>query len=199
MPESTAGESVVTPVVLTGGLSHRPVVAVAGLLVILWAVLFGLLIACGEVITHSSALMSMDRSITSFVVAHRTSALDQLMKAMTWMGSWLCVLVVAAVVTILTLMRRLPLLAVPMILAAWSGELVAVTVAKSMVERPRPPEAGRLVVAHGWSSPSGHTANALVVFATSALVVTAFVSGRKLHVLTWAIAAVLIATVAFSR
>jgi hypothetical protein len=44
--------------------------------------------------------------------------------------------------------------------------MVAVTVSKSVLQRLRPFEAVRLVMAHGWSFPSGHAANPVVVFAT---------------------------------
>ena len=56
----------------------------------------GVLIFAGEGIEHSAAVESVDRSITTFVVAHRTSALDQLMKAVTWTGSWIATFGVSA-------------------------------------------------------------------------------------------------------
>jgi hypothetical protein len=48
-----------------------------------WAILTGLLILAGEGIKHSSAVMSLDRSVTTFMVAHRTAELNNLMKAVT--------------------------------------------------------------------------------------------------------------------
>ena len=76
---------------------------------------------------------------------------------------------VAVIVTALAWKQRLPILAVPVVVSAWLGELLAATLTKSVVQRPRPPEAVRLVMAHGWSFPCGHTANAVVVFATLGL------------------------------
>jgi hypothetical protein len=61
---------------------------IAAVLVTTWIVLTGLLVLVGEGIERSTAIMSMDRRITTFVVNHRTPALDQLMKAVTWTGSW---------------------------------------------------------------------------------------------------------------
>ena len=153
----------------------------------------------GEGIEHSAAVESVDRSITTFVVAHRMSALDQLMKAVTWTGSWIAALGVSAVVVACTWKRRLPISAVVAVLAAWLGELLAVTLTKAVVERARPPEAVRVVVAHGWSFPSGHTANAVVVFAAAAALLTFLVHSRIVRFLAWALAVLATALVGFSR
>ncbi len=180
-----------------GGVRHLAAPAVV--LVSVWVVMTGVLILAGEGIEHSAAVESMDRSVTTFVVAHRTSALDQLMKAVTWTGSWIAALGVSAVVVAFTWKRRLPILAVVAVLAAWLGQLLAVTLTKALVERARPPEAVRVVVAHGWSFPSGHTANAVVVFATAAALLTFLVHSRIVRFLTWALAVLATALVGFSR
>jgi undecaprenyl-diphosphatase len=178
----------------------RRAAGVAGRLVVSWAVLTGLLILTGEGIEHSSFLESIDQHITNFVVGHRTPALNHVMTAVTWTGSWATTLAVAVLVAFLAWRRRLPALAVVAILAAWWGELLAVILTKAVVRRPRPPEAVRLVVAHGWAFPSGHTANAVVVFsAAAAILVTAFVSRTEGRVLTWVLAGLATALVGFSR
>jgi undecaprenyl-diphosphatase len=121
------------------------------------------------------------------------------MKAVTWTGSWIATFGVAVVAGVFTWRRRLRVLALVAVLAAWFGELLAVTLTKAVVQRPRPPEAFGLVVAHGWSFPSGHTANAIVVFVTDAALVSTFVRQRNALVLTWAVAVVVTALVGFSR
>jgi membrane-associated phospholipid phosphatase len=164
-----------------------------------WASLVALLVLCGEGIKHSTGIESMDRRITTWVVAHRTPALNDVMKVVTWSGSWIAVMAVAVLVAVLAWRRRLPLLAVGVVVATWVGELLAVTIAKAVVERDRPPEKVWLVVAHGWSFPSGHTANAVVVFATAAAVMASFAASRRIRVLIWAAAVVAVALVGFSR
>jgi undecaprenyl-diphosphatase len=175
------------------------IAARAGVVVGAWAVLTGLLILGGEVITHSSAVISVDRSVTAFMVGHRTGALDALMKAVTWAGSWFALLGLAVVVAVLAWRRRLPIVAVIAILVAWWGELSAVSVTKAVVQRPRPPEALWVIAAHGWAFPSGHTANATVMFAAGASLVTIFVSKQRWRVLAWALALLATALVGFSR
>jgi undecaprenyl-diphosphatase len=159
----------------------------------------GALILAGKGVEHSTAIGSLDRRVTTLVVAHRTPALDQVMKAVTWIGSWMATLGVAVLVLVCTWRRRLPAAAGIAVLAAWFGELLAVTLTKSMVQRQRPPEAIRLVDAHGWSFPSGHTANAVVVFATAAALVTLLAHGRSARVMPCALAVVMTALVGFSR
>jgi undecaprenyl-diphosphatase len=168
-------------------------------LVATWLLLVAALILCGEGIKHSAAINSWDRSVTRTVVAHRSPELDRAMKIVTWAGSWIALAVVAAVAAALAIRRRITPLVVAAILVGWLGELLAVTVAKSVVQRHRPPEAVRLVVAHGWSFPSGHTANAVVVFVAAAAVVTGLTGARTVHALAWVLAVLLVALVGFSR
>ncbi len=170
-----------------------------GALVLTWAALTGILIAAGEGVIHSSALADFDRHVTSTVVAHRTSALNATMKVMTWLGSWVALIVVGILLIGLALRRRIHPLLIVIAAVAWSGEAGAVAIAKHVVGRHRPPEAVRLVTAHGWSFPSGHTAVAALVFATLAAVTSYLVSGRTLTVVAWVVAVVLAALVAFSR
>lgn len=82
---------------------------------------------------------------------------------------------------------------------AWAGENGGVTLAKDVVKRERPPQDLRLVSAHGWSWPSGHTAVALLVFTTLALVVVAIAPGTGYRTLAWIVAALAVAAVGFSR
>ena len=180
-------------------VTRRRVAGAFGFVVMAWFILTGLLVLGGEGIEHSSTVTSMDRRVTAFVVAHRTAALDQLMKAVTWAGSWVVLFGLAVVVAFFAWRRLLPIFAVIALLVAWWGELLGVTLTKAVVQRARPPERVRVVVAHGWAFPSGHTANATVVFAAGAGLVLIFVSKRNWRVLVWALAGLATAMVGFSR
>ncbi len=179
-------------------VTGRPV-AGAIRVVTAWVILTGLLILGGEGIKHSGTVTATDRRVTDFVVAHRTAAFNQLMKVVTWAGSWVALSGVAVVVAVLAWRRLLPIIAVIAVLVAWWGELLAVTLTKAVVQRPRPPEAVRVVAAHGWAFPSGHAANATVVFATGAALVTIFVRNRIWRILAGVLAVLAIALVGFSR
>jgi undecaprenyl-diphosphatase len=121
------------------------------------------------------------------------------MKALTFTGSWVAATVLATVVLILSLTHRVPFRAVAAVLLAWLGEILAVTLNKWLVQRPGPPESVRLVVTHGWSFPSGHTANTVVVFATTAALVVILFDRKYVSVVTWALCIVVTAVVGFSR
>jgi membrane-associated phospholipid phosphatase len=168
-------------------------------LILAWAALTGLLIAVGVGVTHSSSVNAFDRHVTSVVVAHRTPVLNAVMKAVTWLGSWIALVVTGILLVVLALRRRIPMAAVVLAVVAWAGENGGVTLAKYVVQRDRPPQDVRLVSAHGWSWPSGHTSVALLVFTTLALVVAAVVPRAGYRTLAWVLAGLAVAAVAFSR
>ena len=168
-------------------------------LVCAWLVLVALLVLCGEVVKHSGVVNSADRQITSFVTTHRTPWLNDIMKVVTWAGSWIAVAVVAVVVGALAWRRHLQLLALGAVIVSWVGELLAVTLVKQLVERDRPPAVVWAVVAHGWAFPSGHTANAVVVFACAAALAARLSRYRIVRLLCWTSGALLAALVGFSR
>ena len=165
----------------------------------IWAGLVGLLIAAGEVVVHSAAVTQFDRHVTRVVVSSRTAALDSAMKVVTWLGSWVAVVVAAGIIALLVLIRRLPVLAAIVAVLAWAGEAGGVQIGKAVVRRNRPPEGIRLVDAHGWSFPSGHSAAACLVYTGLAVCVTALARHRAVRILAWLAAGLAIAVTAFSR
>jgi membrane-associated phospholipid phosphatase len=171
----------------------------AVVLVVAWAGLTGLLIAVGVGVVHSSSINAFDRHVTSVVVAHRSPALNAAMKTVTWLGSWIALVATGILVLVLAFRRRIPLAAVVLAVVAWAGEAGGVTLAKHVVGRDRPPQDLRLVSAHGWSWPSGHTAVAIVIFTTLALVVVAVAPNPLSRTLAWVLAVLAVVAVAFSR
>jgi undecaprenyl-diphosphatase len=162
-------------------------------------VLAGVLVGVGELVDHSGAVQGFDNHVTSFVVAHRTAGLNAAMKAVTWLGSWVAVLVAAAMVLLLVLRGRLSVGFLLLAVVAWAGTQGGTTLAKNVVQRPRPPEDLRLVSAHGWSWPSGHTTTATLVFAVMATVVWMLTTSVRLRLLA-VVGSILVAVaVAFSR
>lgn len=184
---------------MAGEARHRWVLRICAVLSASWMFLTGTLVLCGYAIKHSGTVNSADRRITSFVVNHRTATLNGVMRVVTWTGSWIAVLVVAVAVGALSWRRCLPILALGAVLASWVGELLAVTLAKPLVERHRPPEAAWAVVAHGWAFPSGHAANAVVVFSTAAALMARLSTSTIIRLLCWISAILLVALVGFSR
>jgi len=165
----------------------------------IWAALVGLLIAAGQLVIHSAAITHFDEHVARAVVNSRTVALNSVMKHVTWLGSWVALLVAAVVVVVLVITRRLPVLAIFAAVFAWAGEAGGVRIGKTVVSRDRPPRAIWLVSAHGWSFPSGHTAAACLAFTALALCVATPARHRVVRILCWLTAGLAIAATAFSR
>jgi membrane-associated phospholipid phosphatase len=165
----------------------------------IWAGLVGLLIAAGELVIHSAAITHFDDHVTRAVVNSRTAPLNSVMKSVTWLGSWVALLVAAVVVVVLVITKRLPVLAIVVAVFAWAGEAGGVRIGKTVVGRDRPPQAIWVVSAHGWSFPSGHTAAACLAFTTLALCIATPARPRVVRMLCWLIAGLAIAATAFSR
>jgi len=145
--------------------AHRTVVIRSVLTVTIWIGITGLVVAAGALVTHWGVLDRFDHHVTNWVVAHRSHALDATMKAITWCGSWVAVAVTGGLLIALVAARKLPLVVVILAAAGWVGEVATVNLVKVLVDRQRPPQALWLVTAHGSSFPSGHAANATLVFA----------------------------------
>ena len=164
-----------------------------------WVSLTALLVATGEAVAHSASVAAFDRHVTATVVAHRTDTLTTSMKVVTWFGTWVTLLVCLALLAVLCLRRRVPVLVVGIALVAWGGEAAGVAIGKAVVGRTRPPEQIWMTVAHGSSWPSGHTAVAGVLFGSLAVATSLIVRPLSVRVLAWALAALMVVAVAYSR
>jgi undecaprenyl-diphosphatase len=168
-------------------------------MVVAWLALAGALIGIGELVVHTGTIQRFDDHMTSVVVAHRSTGLDGAMKAVTWLGSWVALACAAGVLLLLVLRRRLPAEFLLLALTLWGGTQGGITLAKNVVQRPRPPEQVWLVSAHGWSWPSGHTATATLVFAVLAAMVWTLCPGAGPRLLAALASLIAVAAVAFSR
>ena len=177
----------------------RAVLLRSAVLAGIWAGLVGLLIAAGEFAVHSAAMTHFDAHVTRTVVDSRTAALSSVMKSVTWLGSWVALLVAAVVIVVLVIRKRLPVLAMVVAVFAWAGEAGGVRIGKVVVGRHRPPQAIWLVTAHGWSFPSGHTAAACLAFTALALCLATPARPRAVRILCWLIAGLAVAATGFSR
>ena len=178
-----------------GGPALRRLVLAVGV----WVVLTGVLVGVGELVKRSGVINTFDHRVTARVVAGRSPTLNAFMKACTWLGSWVAVVVTGTLLVVTALRQRRWLLALPLAVLVWAGEQAGVTLTKHLVTRPRPPRELWLVTAHGWSWPSGHTATAAVVFGVLALLATVGRGRRWRQVAVWALAVAGVALTGFSR
>ncbi len=162
-------------------------------------VLTGVLVGAGELISHSAGVAHVDRHMTSWIVAHRSPALNTTMKVITWLGSWVAVAVTGGIILVLVVIRRLPPLILALAVVAWAGEVTFVNIVKHVVDRQRPPEVLWLVNAHGGSFPSGHAANATLVFTTLAFVSFLLIGHQGARTAGFLVAILGVTAVGFSR
>lgn len=151
--------------------AHRRVtVGFAALIVV--TVAFALL--AGEL--SSQGAIDLDASVTSFLHALASPLIDQLMGAITLLGSNTTIEPVLIVAVASLIWVRRPRLALYVTLAV-TGSLVINEALKQWFERPRPQLAWAPALSD-FSFPSGHTMNSLVCFVSLAAVIWA-IRGRR--------------------
>ena len=181
--------------------THRPVVAGAAVVVAGYVVMALLLIGLGFILTKlllSGPVGNWDNSVNRWFVAQRTTALNTMSAVGSTLGATLTVIGIAAAMSIALAIardwRRLGFLAAGLILEA----SVALTVS-ILVNRPRPNVVRLDATPPTASFPSGHTAAALVLYVSLALVLTSFVRSATVRVLAWVLAIALPIFVGLSR
>jgi undecaprenyl-diphosphatase len=144
----------------------KPRAAAASILV--WfAVLIGLVVASGELLhvaERADGATGFDSSITSWVVAHRTHVLTSIARGLSTIGSQAVLTPLVAVTALWLLVRRRAALAV-VVLCVWGGAIGLYSLAKLIVNRPRPPSELWLTSAGGNAFPSGHAVQSLATYA----------------------------------
>ncbi|MBS1839075.1 MAG: phosphatase PAP2 family protein [Actinobacteria bacterium] len=104
-----------------------------------------------------------DRRILGWVLDHRSAALTAAMRGVTVLGDVRVIVLVGAVAVAWLVASHRRDLAVVLVVSS-TGTWLLVNAVKRLVERPRPPQAVRLVAAGGWSFPSGHAGQAAAMY-----------------------------------
>ncbi|MFN8036159.1 MAG: phosphatase PAP2 family protein [Acidimicrobiia bacterium] len=172
---------------------------VLALVAVLAAAVIALMALVGRAVRASGTVNRFDQRVTDSVVDSRTDAVVSVAKTVTLAGSWLVTFPALAALAIVAPRTTRPALTVVVAVAAVGGTELANNAVKHLVQRPRPPPAVRLVVTHGWSFPSGHTAYATAVFLTFALLTTPLLTRRVVRAGVWIAALTVVALVAWSR
>jgi undecaprenyl-diphosphatase len=180
--------------------AHPAVAAVAvivGCYVLLAATLIGSGLAFTHLLSHSS-VGHWDEQVNDWFAAHRTDTWNRVSAGFTLLADTLGVVAVAAVVTVVLLIRRWGRFAL-LVLIGLAVELAVFLSTTYLVARPRPsaPHLGSTPSTFSW--PSGHTAATLVLYGGIALMVMAATPRRLPRVAAWTIAVALTVCVALSR
>lgn len=157
------------------GLGTEKPSVLLGLLLVSFVLVLACAIAAGELLSlaeSSDGSTGFDSSITTWVVAHRTSALTSLAHTLSTIGSQAVLIPVTGVVAAALLARRRYTPAGSLI-AAWGGAILLYSLTKYFVHRQRPPMDLWLTdVGRTTSFPSGHATQSLATFLALSLVAT---------------------------
>ena len=181
--------------------AHRPIIAGGSVALTGYAVLTTLLIGLGLLLTKVTVggpLETWDNSVNRWFVTQRTSALNSLSSVSSALGATLTVIGIALAVSILLAIghhwRELGFL-----LAGLTVEATTALTASTLVNRPRP-NVPRLDAAPPTASfPSGHTAAAIVLYVSVAIILTSFVRSTIVRALVWTLAIAIPIFVGISR
>jgi len=150
--------------------------------------LLALAVAAG--LDGSRLLLTVDRPVSEWIIAHRNGFLDAFFRHVSFFGSTYVVLVGGAILALLALPKCR--LAAGLIITATLIRPPFEWTLKVIVDRQRP-DLGRLVNGIGPSFPSGHVLAASVLWCMVPLVVSLYVQSRRV----WWVAAITSVTAVF--
>jgi membrane-associated phospholipid phosphatase len=189
--------------VRVGGQSrtHRPVIAGSGVVFIGYIVMTALLIGLGLILTKlllSGPVGAWDNSVNRWFVTQRTTPLNSVSSVGSTLGATLTIIGIAVAASIVLAIvrhwRELGFVAAGLTLEA------SVALTSSIVVNRARPNVPRLDAAPATGSfPSGHTAAAIVLYVSLALVITSHVRSATVRVLAWLFAVAIPIYVGISR
>jgi membrane-associated phospholipid phosphatase len=193
-----------------GGLAHRVAwrardrhpVTVAVLISIVGILIMGaLIVGIGLLLTHvllAGGLGRWDEGVNDWFVTHRSSSMNAVTGLGTTIGSTGTVVAIAIVAVAVLAIRRL-WREVGLIVIALTVEVTVFLMTTVIVNRPRP-TVPRLDASPPTSSfPSGHTAAAIALWFSLAIVIAVHVKNALVRGLVWAIAFGVPVFIAISR
>ncbi len=149
-------------------------------------------------IDRDGRVVSIDHDVLRWVLEHRGPVLTTWFQLITALGDVRAVGAVGAIgVGVLVARRRRDLALV--LVASSSGTWLFVNWLKPLVQRPRPPEAVRLVAASGWSFPSGHAGQGAAMYLALAVLVMLTAHRRSTQVAAIAAGAAAAGLIGLSR
>ncbi|MCW2766803.1 MAG: phosphoesterase, PA-phosphatase related protein [Nocardioides sp.] len=173
------------------GTPRRGAVVVGVAVLVTWAVILGLVVGFGWLITHpwQHAVDSFDNPISRWFAGERTSALNEPAEVGTFLGETIVGMSVAVVAALAFSLWQRSLVPVVFFALLTAGVGGFYFVATQVAPRPRPPvrilDAG-LVADHSY--PSGHVGTATAVYGGIVVLTWAFARGARRWV--WVLLAV---------
>jgi membrane-associated phospholipid phosphatase len=181
--------------------THRPVVAGGAVVIAGYVVMAALAIGLGLIITKWLAggpVGTWEDSVNRWFVEQRTTTLDSVSRVGSDLGASLTIIGIAVVAGIVLAIGR-QWRELGFLVAALTLESSVSLTSSIIVNRARP-NVPRLDAAPPTASfPSGHTAAAIVLFVSLAIVITAYVRNAVVRILVWLVAVAIPIYVGISR
>lgn len=156
------------------------------------------LLGFGYLVTRTAAIVRWDGSLNATLARARTSTIDTLAVLGSYLGETLVVVVIAVVAAVVMAYRRIwagvGLLAVGLLI-----ELASFLTTSSVIDRARPNVNPLEPAPLTGSYPSDHTASAIVLYGTLAMIVIARTRSAAIRAVAWVLAILLPAWVGISQ
>lgn len=175
------------------GLSPAPICQLATPLIIVGLALFSTI----AILMHTGRLSDFDDAVTAAAVSSTPVAALRYFAIITHLGDSLTYTILCISAAVLMLFYRQYLLAAIVVMAIGGNSLLNPGL-KSVFERVRPLHEHGLVVASGWSFPSGHTSGAVVTYGVLAYLLIKLLPARW-HALCIALGVALAFSIGSSR
>lgn len=160
--------------------------------------LFALQAGVVDAVADPDGISAADTPALQWLVDHRAPFATAAATAVSLVGGTSAMAVLAAVVVLVLWFRRRRWEA-GVVAVATAGAAILVETLKNIYDRPRPPQATRLVVETNYSLPSGHALGSTVVLGIVAAVAVLVLRGTAARTTAVVLAAVLVVAVGLSR
>jgi membrane-associated phospholipid phosphatase len=181
--------------------THRPIVVGGAVAFVGYLVMAALLVGLGLILTKmlvGGPVGRWDNSVNQWFVTQRTQALNSVASLGSFLGTSVTIIGIAVVACIALAIRRhwreIGLLAAGLMI-----EAAVFLTTTALVNRPRPAVVRLEATPRTSSFPSGHTAAAIVLYVSLALVITSLVRSATARALAWLVAIAIPIYVAISR
>jgi membrane-associated phospholipid phosphatase len=186
-----------------GGRSrtHRPIVSGGAVTFVGYVVITALLIGLGLILTKlllGGPVGRWDTSVNRWFVTQRTPALNTVTSVGSILGASFTVIGIGLVASIVLAIKRW-WREIGLLVAGLMIEFAAFVTTTVLVDRPRPHVPKLEAAATTSSFPSGHTAAAIVLYVSLALVITSRARSATVRALVWVLAIMIPIYVAISR
>jgi len=143
-------------------------------------------------------VINIDQTIATYIYSLRTPFITDIMMFITSLAdvNTIIVLFVFVVAILLVLKKRSHIIPVVFTLL---GNLIFVSLVKTILARPRPLLANALVYEESYSYPSGHSLIAITIYGLLIIYLFTFVKSHAIRRLSVIVGVILILTVGFSR